>query len=172
MNVFRALRWKLWLGVASLVLVAAASQRAQAQSAPQAASAVDVATRWLYALKRGDTRVLDSASVYPFELRIAKAPCNCEGGKARDSAELAQVLGDLMKTEDVQALEVTSGKVKEIAKGSVPGWAKRWTKKLPKGARLVHAESAGGATYTIRYLLVITDDQVRSVWLDAAAAGR
>jgi hypothetical protein len=168
--VSRALRSKLCLGVASLVLVGAVSLLAHAQSTPQAASAVDVATRWLYALKRGDTRVLEGASVYPFELRMAKAPCKCEGGKARDSAELAQVLGELMKTEDVQALEVTSGKVKEIAKSALPGWAKRWNKQLPKGARLVQAQSAGSVTYTITYLLVIAENQVRSVWLDAATA--
>jgi hypothetical protein len=134
---------------------------------PQAASAVDVATLWLYALKRGDTQVLDRASVYPFELRIAKAPCSCKGGKARDSAQLAQLLGDLMKTEDVRALEITSADAKEVAKGSLPSWAKRWTKNLPKAARLVQVESSGGA-YKITYVLVITDDEVRSVWLDAA----
>lgn len=77
-----------------------------------------------------------------------------------------------MKSEDVQALEITSSGAKEVAKGSLPGWTKRWTKQLPKGARLVHVESAGGVGYTITYVLVITNEQVRSVWLDAAASGR
>ena len=144
--------------------------RAHAQS--EAASAVDIATRWLYALKRADTRVLDSASAYPFELRVAKAPCACKSGKARDAAQLGQLLGELMKSEDVQALEVVGSGAKELAKGSLPGWTKRWTKQLPKGARLVQVQSAGGVAYTITYVLVITNDQVRSVWLDAAASSR
>lgn len=170
MLVSRALRFRLCLCLAGLTLLAASPPAHAESRTPQAASAVDVATLWLYALKRGDTRVLDRSSVYPFELRIAKAPCSCKGGKARDSTQLAELLGDLMKTEDVQALEITSADAKEVAKGSLPSWAKRWTQRLPKGARLVHVQSSSATAYKITYVLVIKDDQVHSVWLDAAPA--
>ncbi len=152
--------------LACLVLVFGAPLPAQAQAgAPR--SALDLATTWIYALKRGDTRVLDKTSAYPFELRMEKAPCNCQGGKARDAAEFTQLFAPLLKTEDVQALEVTSGDAKEILKEKVPDWAKRWSKRLPKGARLVQLESAGGGGHAITYLLVIKNDQVHALWLTA-----
>lgn len=151
---------------ACLVLLLGAPPPAHAQaSAPR--SALDLATTWIYALKRGDTRVLDKTSAYPFELRMEKAPCACQGGKARDSAEFTQLFAPLLKTEDVQALEVTSGDAKEILKEKLPDWAKRWGKKLPKGTRVVQLESAGGGGQGITYLLVMKNDQVHALWLTA-----
>jgi hypothetical protein len=136
-------------------------------STPQARSALDLATSWIYALKRGDLRVLDNASTYPFELRIQNAPCKCEGGKARDKNELAALLGELSKSEDVKALEVTSADVKEIFRDKLPDWAKPWSKRLPKGTRLVHIGSSGAGTYAITYVLLMKNDQVFAVWLNA-----
>jgi len=153
----------LLLTCLSLFLGAPQAAHAEA-SAPR--SALDLATTWIYALKRGDTRVLDRTSAYPFELRMDKAPCDCQGGKARDSAQFAQLFAPLLKIEDVQALEVTSGDAKEILKEKLPDWAKRWGKKLPKGTRVVQLESAGGGR-AITYLLVIKNDQVHAMWLSA-----
>ena len=169
MHSYRSIGPKLFLAVVALALMPSVAPPVYAEAAaPQASSAVDLATRWVYALKRGDTRMLDSTSAYPFELRIQKAPCACAGGKARDSARLAELLGELMKSEDVKALEVTSADAKEVFPGALPGWAKRWGKGAPKGARLVLIESQGGVVYTISYVLVIAKDQVREVWLNAS----
>jgi hypothetical protein len=178
MHSSRSIGLKLFLAVMALALMPSVAvllargtaffSPAHAEATPQAISAVDLATRWVYALKRGDTRMLDSTSAYPFELRIQKAPCACAGGKARDSARLAELLGELMKSEDVKALEVTSADAKEVFQGALPGWAKSWGKGVPKGARLVLIESQGGVTYTITYVLVIAKDQVRALWLNAA----
>jgi hypothetical protein len=165
----RILALTLSLSLVSLVLFSAAPQGGHAQaSTPQARSALDLATSWIYAFKRADTRVLDNTSAYPFELRIQTPPCKCEGGKARDKAELAQLFSELQKTEDVKALEVTSADAKEIFKDRLPDWAKRWSKHLPKGARLVQVESSGGGVSTITYVLVIKNDQVHALWLNAA----
>jgi hypothetical protein len=160
------------LGLVGLALLCALSARVAAQAAaPEALSAVDVGTSWLFALKRGDTRILDRTSVYPFELHIQNAPCRCGDGKARDAAQLAQVLAELMKCEDVKGLEVTSSDAKEISKEALPKWAKRWTKNLPKAARLVQIETSGGLVHTLTFVLVITGNQVRSAWLNAATDG-
>jgi hypothetical protein len=153
--------------LACLALLCAAPPPAGAQSA-QPRSALDLATTWIYALKRGDTRVLERTSAYPFELRMEKAPCNCEGGRARNSTEFAQLLNELVKTEDVQALEVTSGDAKEILKEKLPDWATRWSKRLPKGTRLVQLESADGGAHAITYVLLIKNDQVHALWLNAS----
>ena len=166
---YRSIGPKLFLALAALALAPSVAEPAHAQAAaPQAISAVDLATRWVYALKRADTRMLDSTSAYPFELRVQKAPCACAGGKARDSARLTELLGELMKNEDVKALEVTSADAKEVFPSALPGWAKRWSKGVPKCARLVLIESSGSVVYTITYVLVIAKDQVRAVWLNAA----
>jgi hypothetical protein len=160
--------WCLFL--ACLALLCGAPPRVHAQaSMPQAKSALDLATSWIYAFKRADTRVLDNTSAYPFELRIQSAPCKCEGGKARDRAELTQLFAELQKSADVKALELTSADAKEIFKDKLPDWAKRWNKHLPKGARLVQVESSGAGAYTITYVLVIKNDQVCALWLNAAA---
>jgi hypothetical protein len=162
---------KLCLVLACLALLLGAPRGVRAQaSTPQAKSALDLATTWIYALKRSETRVLDNTSAYPFELRIQNAPCRCEGGKARDKAELAELLRELMKSGDVKALEVTSADAKEVFKERLPEWAKRWSKRLPKGTRLVQVESSGGV-YTITYVLVIKNDQVQALWLNAASDG-
>jgi hypothetical protein len=167
MTVRHILGSKLALVFVGLVLLSAAAPRVRAEySTPQAISAVDVATSWVYALKRGDARVLDRTSVYPFELHIQKAPCSCKDGKARDAAQLTLLLGELMKSEDVKGLEVTSSDAKEVAKTSLPKWAKRWSARLPKGARLVHLETAGGLAQTLTFVLVVTGNQVRAVWLN------
>lgn len=164
----RILEPRSWLFLlACLALLGTAPRLAHAQTA-QPRSALDLATTWIYALKRGDTRVLERTSAYPFELRIEKAPCNCEGGKARNSSEFAQLFSELLKTEDVQTLEVTSGDAKEILKEKLPDWAKRWSKRLPKGTRLVQLESADGGVHAITYVLLIKNDQVRALWLNAA----
>jgi hypothetical protein len=153
-----------------LALLFGAAAPASAQ-APQAISAVDVATSWAFALKRGDAGMLERTSAYPLELRFQKAPCSCKDGKARDARQLASLLSELSKSEDVKALEVTSRGAKEIPKSSLPAWAKRWSKSLPKGARLVLIEASGGAVYTLTFVVVVTGNQVRAVWLNAATDG-
>jgi hypothetical protein len=158
---------KLCLAICSALAFAMETPpRAQAQMAVQPPSAVDAATRWMYGLKRAETRVLDSMSAYPFELRVQNAPCACEGGKARDAAQLVTLLEGLMKTEHVKGLELTTSDAKEILKSSLPDWAKRWGKRLPRGARLVHVESSDGSQ-SITWILLITNQTVRAVWLNA-----
>lgn len=166
----RILRSRLVFGLAVLALLCGVAPRVFAHaSAPQAISAVDVATSWVFALKRSDTRILERTTVFPFELRIENAPCNCDDGKARDSAQLTLLLGELMKSPAVQGLEVTSSDAKEIAKGSLPKWTKRWSKRLPRGARLVLIEASGDdGVHALTFVLVVTGNRVRAVWLDVA----
>ncbi|HEX6240959.1 MAG TPA: hypothetical protein VFZ61_08695 [Polyangiales bacterium] len=142
-----------------------------AAAAPEAISAVDVATSWVFALKRADSRVLDRTSAYPFELRIQNAPCKCKGGKAGDAGGLTALLSPLMQTEEIKSLEVTTSDAKEVSKGALPDWAKRFGNKLPKGSRLVRIEASGGVVYTLTFVLVVTGNQVRAVWLNAATDG-
>lgn len=170
MTLSRTLRTWLLFGLLVAALPPSVSSPASAQAA-QAVSAVDVATSWVFALKRGDTRMLDRTSAYPLELRYQNAPCSCKDGKARDAAQLATLLSELAKSEDVKGLEVTSSDAKEVPKASLPNWAKRWSKRLPKGARLVQVEASGGVVYTLTFVLVVTGNQVRAVWLNAATDG-
>lgn len=142
-----------------------------AAAAPEAISAVDVATSWVFALKRADTRVLERTSAHPLELRIHKAPCKCKDGRARDAAQLAPLLDPLMQSAEVKALEITSSDAKEVLKGSLPGWAKRFGNKLPKDSRLVQIEASGGMEHTLTFVLVVTGNRVRAVWLNAATDG-
>jgi hypothetical protein len=157
---------KLCLVLSALALPAQTTLHAHAQLAMQPPSAVDAATRWMFGLKRAERHVLESMSAYPFELRVQKAPCACEGGTARDATELVSLLDGLMKTEHVKGLELTSSDAKEILKGKLPDWAKRWGKKLPRGARLVHVESSD-SSQTITWILLVTNQTVRAVWLNA-----
>jgi hypothetical protein len=170
MTLCRLFGTKLLFGLCALALLFGALSPALAQ-APQAVSAVDVATSWVFALKRSDTRMLERISAYPLELRFHKAPCSCKDGKARDATQLASLLSELTKSEDVKGLEVTSSDAKEIPKASLPAWTKRWIKGLPKGARLVLVEASGGVVYTLTFVVVVTGNQVRGVWLNAATDG-
>lgn len=157
---------KLCLALATLALPFETTPSAHAQLATQPPSAVDAATRWMFGLKRAERHVLESMSGYPFELRVQKAPCACEGGKARDTAQLLSLLDGLMKTDHVKGLELTSSDAKEILKTSLPDWAKAWGKRLPRGARLVQVESSDGSS-AITWVLLITNQTVRGVWLNA-----
>lgn len=169
MKLPRLLGTRLGWSLLALALTCGIAARVIAQAgATTAGSAVDVATSWVFALKRADTRVLDRTSAYPLELRIQNAPCKCKDGKARAAAELAPLLEPLMQSDEVKALEVTSSDAKEVPKGALPAWAKRFSARLPKGGRLVQIEASGGVVRTLTFVIVVTGNQVRAVWLNAA----
>jgi hypothetical protein len=160
---------RLRLSLLALALICGVAVRVGAQSAgATAVSAVDVATSWVFALKRADTRLLDRTSAYPLELRIQNPPCKCKDGKARAATELAALLDPLMQSADVKALEVTSSDAKEVPKAALPAWTKRFSGRLPKGGRLVQIEATGGVVHTLTFVIVVTGNQVRAVWLNAA----
>jgi hypothetical protein len=168
------------LVILTLCLTAASSAAAQPKpnvqpdagvSTPPAptVAATDVALRWLDALKRNDVATLQRLSRYPFAFSTFNSPCRCEDGKAKDGDQLARVLAELMKVEDVQTQEVDEQE--EITMKQRPDWARRWIKKLPKGGKLVRVYTSGTVIYYMEYFLAVVGDQVQTVWVNARTDG-
>jgi hypothetical protein len=137
---------------------------AGAEQTHVAASPLDVARRWLHAMREGDTSTLKRLLRYPVTLRATSTQASCSVA-AKSERELGPLLdciaGELIR-EDLQDPHAAHIEVAS----RLPNWGRKWQKKLPAELTPVRLDINGNG---IRYyfVLFIRGDGVAEIWLDA-----
>jgi hypothetical protein len=130
-------------------------------------SQVELATRWLEALKRKDLAVLAQVTSYPFEVRDAGREAVCGKRAAANRAGLDPAVKCLFdNAELIQALESRAPFIEAAGEDApIPNWAERWWQPSKhRGLSKVSAGVSNPVSYSFDMILMVAPDGVRAFW--------
>jgi hypothetical protein len=130
-------------------------------------SAVNVAERWLDALKRRDMEALNQATSFEFEVRDTGRGAQCGKRVAAKPEQLEAAVRCLLNNRELQGgLGAKKPIVESAGEGdSVPSWAEHWwTSKEHSGLHqtFTTVTNPGGVSFDL--ILMTAPNGVRTVW--------
>jgi hypothetical protein len=130
-------------------------------------SAVNVAERWLDALKRQDMAALAQATAFGFEVRDTGQGVQCGKRVAAKPAQLDAAVRCLLNDRELQGGLAASKPIVEAAGDgeSVPSWAERWWTSKEHSAlqqTFTTVTNPGGVSFDL--ILMTGPNGVRAVW--------
>jgi len=164
--------------VCSAAPVRSPSAPPQAAGAPPAAVTpvrngppleLEIAARWLEALRSRDMERLTGSSEFPIEFRDTKKQGHCEARRsAADVRGLARAVECL--TEDELLMSLMHDKpgvppVETQPEGRIKPWAEAWGPEVPAGSRAI-SSYYGRTDAWISIILWVDSRGVRAVWKD------
>lgn len=130
-------------------------------------SAVNVAERWLDALKRHDMEALNQATSFTFEVRDTGQGAECGKRAAAKPEQLEVAVRCLLNNRELQGgLDARKPIVEAAGEGdSVPSWAERWwTSEEHSGLRQTFATVTNPGGLSFDLILMTAPNGVRAIW--------
>lgn len=135
---------------------------------------VNLAERWLDALKRQDMEALTQATSFGFEVRDTGREAQCGKRVAAKPEELEAAIRCLLNNRELQAgLGAKKPIVEAAGEGeSLPNWAEPWATQLQSGLHqtFTTVSNPGGVSFDL--ILMAAPNGVRAVWKRGARESR
>jgi hypothetical protein len=148
-----------------IVLVAQDGVRSVWKTGFDATTEVQLATRWLEALRRRDIAALERLTSYPFELRDTERDAHCGTRSAAGPSDLPTAIDCLLKDQlFTRALKERSVVKAAHAKDFVPGFFQGWRRKEHADLWPTMALFGSDAGDEFDLTLLVAKDGVRVVW--------
>jgi hypothetical protein len=128
--------------------------------------AVQVATRWLDALRKHDLDALTRASRYPFALRDTRKEGHCAKSSAAPGPESLAATIDCLIKDDLLAEDLKSSpplSIEGVSEKKLSTWTRPWRKEIGGGWQPV-AISFYNDGDAWEFVLLVADGGVRAVW--------
>jgi hypothetical protein len=138
--------------------------------APPPSADSKAAAAWIAALRERDPATVLAKTAVPFDFRDGSAKKKCPPRTATTRAAAAGIMSCLAKDETFHAdLSGTpEPRLVEIDAGSLPAWAKAWTKTIRPGLRPISTFVHGEAEAR-EIVLLVGDDGVHGLWQNVVA---
>jgi hypothetical protein len=145
---------------------AQAAARVEQDAGPS--TLVQLATRWVDALRDKNVEALTKLSQYPFDLRDTRKDGACVNKTVRGPGDMPSavdcllvnwVLNDELKANPTPTTKVVSPK-------ELPSWARRWVKEIGPGLTAVDVFIHGNGS-SFQFILLVADEGVQGFWKTA-----